>query len=870
MTQADQDDSHPMTNIILAICTLVMTVGILWWGQLDPVKEERFVESEYHPPGTLPPNAVIAVAPTPQTVAPTEAAPAPPPLTLVGTAISFETIKTVSFAPRLFYSAAISPDERWIAGGTSDWTRPGEVLLWDATTKEVKFRRGFDLGVRSLAYSPDSKLLAVGAFSSDLMIIDLTRMEIVTQWRAHSASINGMSFSPDGKILATASLDHLVKLWDVVPSADPKIGWPLRATLVGHADWAFSVAFAPDGKMLYSGGRVKDLYVWDVEKKLRVMDWKGIPSLVETLAVAPDNQQLAVGLWNGTIEFRKPGDGTVTSKLVHMQDDQYGVLVVAYSKNGKRLYSGAVDGTVKVWDVAAGKLLSTIDAHAGKVWAVNPTADGKRLLTTGTDGTVRMWELETNKELFQLSDETRFSDTASRITAKAWSPDGALIATAHTNGAVHVRLAKDGTTIKKGKSSVELKALAFVPNNGRLVGAAADQTLLDWDYVKNSFPMFPRMISHPKILQGATGTLTCLAVTADGRSLFTGTAEGKIDHWDVASGTVLQSLDFGIKSVLCLACSADGRWLVAGGQDATVPIWDLSQLTAKPVAKLNGPLTEVRHLVFARGKPLLAASGADSRIVLWDLAEPIPVSSGPVPTRLVQPTIASGPKPRELISQSTSVNCLTLSSEGDILAAGSADKTVQTWETRTGKPGAKLKGTAAILSLFFTPGGISSIENDNTLGIWSSRKVVAFPETAGRYIKLRSLSSERPGDPLCSAAEITVFEDSLPVPKNQWKLISTDSDDTGNEGHLAFDDDPKTLWHTDWHAKDLAPHPHEIIIDLGQARRLSALTVLTRDDNNINGNIKDFEFFVSQDPNQFGSPVLKGQFALPPRPGAKP
>jgi WD40 repeat protein len=855
MTQSDRDDSHQMTNIVLAICALVMTVGILWWGQLDPVKEERFVESEYHPPGTLPPNAVIAAAPTPQPVAPAEAVPAPQP-TVFEIANCYDPVKTVSFAPRLFYSAALSPDERWIAAGTSDWTRPGEILLWDAASQDVKFRQGFNLGVRSLAFSPDSQLLAVGTFSSEVMVVDLPRMAIVAHWQAHNGSINGISFSPDGKILATASLDHRVKLWDVVPPAAPKLGLPPLATLQGHADWAFSLAFAPDGKTLYSGGRVKELFVWNVEKKLRVTDWKGIPSLIETLAVAPDNQHLAVGLWNGTIEFRKPSDGTVTSKLVHMKDDQYGVLVVAYSKDGKRLFSGAVDGTAKVWDVATGKLLSTIDAHAGKVWAVNPTADGKRLLTTGTDGTVRMWDLVSNKELFQLSDETRFSDTASRITAKAWSPNGELIATAHTNGAVHVRLAKDGTTIKKGKSSVEIKALAFVPDNRRLVGAAADQTLLDWDYVKNSFPMFPRMISHPKILQGATGALTCLAVTADGRFLFTGTAEGKIDHWDVASGTVRQSLESGIKSVLCLACSADGRWLAAGGQDATIPIWDLTKLTAKPVTTLSGPLTEVKHLVFAQSRPLLAAAGADSRILLWDLPQSFPFTSSP--------------KPRELISPSSSISCLAISADGDLLAAGSADKTVQTWETRTGKPAAKLTGTAAILSLLFTPEGIASIENDNTLGLWASRKVVAIPATAGRYIKLRSLSSERPGDPFCCVPEITIFQDSLPVPKTQWKLVSTDSEDTGNEGHLAFDDNPQTFWHTNWHSQVLPPHPHEIIIDLGQAHSVSGLSVTTRDDNNINGNIKDFEFFVSQDPNQFGSPVLKGQFALPPRPGAKP
>ncbi|MCK4872927.1 MAG: sulfatase-like hydrolase/transferase [Phycisphaerales bacterium] len=101
------------------------------------------------------------------------------------------------------------------------------------------------------------------------------------------------------------------------------------------------------------------------------------------------------------------------------------------------------------------------------------------------------------------------------------------------------------------------------------------------------------------------------------------------------------------------------------------------------------------------------------------------------------------------------------------------------------------------------------------------------------------------------------------IPKDNWRLVRVDSesDFNGMMGRLAFDGDESTHWHTQW--KDAQPdHPHELVIDLGQRREIQGFRYLPRTDGGVNGTIREFEFFVGDDPDRLGQPVAAGRFAL--------
>ncbi|MFV0593232.1 MAG: discoidin domain-containing protein [Draconibacterium sp.] len=97
--------------------------------------------------------------------------------------------------------------------------------------------------------------------------------------------------------------------------------------------------------------------------------------------------------------------------------------------------------------------------------------------------------------------------------------------------------------------------------------------------------------------------------------------------------------------------------------------------------------------------------------------------------------------------------------------------------------------------------------------------------------------------------------------KSQWTLLYVDSEEkTGDDGEAtnAFDGDPDSFWHSEWYYASPG-QPHEIQIDLGDTFRISSLTYLPRQ-NSSNGRIKDYEIYISDRTDNWGSPVLSSSF----------
>ncbi|PET92644.1 M6 family metalloprotease domain-containing protein, partial [Bacillus cereus] len=105
---------------------------------------------------------------------------------------------------------------------------------------------------------------------------------------------------------------------------------------------------------------------------------------------------------------------------------------------------------------------------------------------------------------------------------------------------------------------------------------------------------------------------------------------------------------------------------------------------------------------------------------------------------------------------------------------------------------------------------------------------------------------------------VTTKEASL-IPQTNWTLKYVDSYNWYNLGTYAFDGNKDTFWHTNW--SPVAPMPHEIQIDLGAIYNLSKFSYLPRQDGQINGTIKDYEFYVSSDGVNWGTAVSIGVFA---------
>ena len=125
------------------------------------------------------------------------------------------------------------------------------------------------------------------------------------------------------------------------------------------------------------------------------------------------------------------------------------------------------------------------------------------------------------------------------------------------------------------------------------------------------------------------------------------------------------------------------------------------------------------------------------------------------------------------------------------------------------------------------------------------------------------------GTAISATATGTITVTALPpstgvtlIPQTGWTLKYVDSEEAlETPGTLAFDGNPNTFWHTKWKVATLPPPPHEIQINLGTSRSINGFRYLPRQDIYTVGNIARYEFYVSTDGTNWGTPVATGTFS---------
>jgi geranylgeranyl transferase type-2 subunit beta len=281
--------------------------------------------------------------------------------------------------------------------------------------------------VASVAFSPDSKRLAVGCADKRARIFDALSGRLLTTLEGHDDYIASVCFDADGALLATGSYDHTATI------RDSRSG-ELRHRLVGHAGMVTSVAFSPDKATVATASLDRTVRLWDV------------------------------------------GTGKLKASLVGHKS---WVNALAFNADGTWLITGSSDGTVHIWSPKSEKLLRTLQATTGEVRSVAITADGKHIAAGLRYGSVKVWSTSDWKE------ELKFDGPAGDAWAVAFSPDSRVLASVegdwNRGGVVMLRQLPEGKPLGRLQHTGEVLCLAFAPDGKSLAAGGGDGTVKMWN-----------------------------------------------------------------------------------------------------------------------------------------------------------------------------------------------------------------------------------------------------------------------------------------------------------------------------------------------------------------------------------------------------
>lgn len=286
---------------------------------------------------------------------------------------------------------AFSPDGKTLAVGCH-----GLVAVWDLDKAEpIKLLTNVLGAVNDLRFNPAGTILAVAggqpSAKGDLRLYQTSDWKLLATLRGHDDVIFSVAFDHDGSRLASASFDHRVKIWDAVTHAELQ-------TISGHSDFVYAVAFSPDGKRIVSASKDRTVNLVEVGTGRSQFTFSGPEQDILAVAFHPDGKSVVSSGFESAIYWWNP----LTGEKVKTQAG-HGVAVheLAFSPDGTRLVSAGADRTARVWDGKAGTVLKTI-AVGSVVYAVAIHPKNRLIATGSFDGLTRLWEESTGRHVATL------------------------------------------------------------------------------------------------------------------------------------------------------------------------------------------------------------------------------------------------------------------------------------------------------------------------------------------------------------------------------------------------------------------------------------------------------------------------------------
>ncbi|CAI5476059.1 unnamed protein product, partial [Closterium sp. Yama58-4] len=362
--------------------------------------------------------------------------------------------------------------------------------------------------------------------------------------QGHRDSVAAVEFSGDGRWVATAGMDGVVMLWDAATGER-------RHRLEGPGE-SIEVRMARPGLLPCPAF---------LSSALPTVVWL-LGALVAVPGVADAAHSPSSLLWP------RPMPMSTTAFLRHLSPPAIATSPVptqflTWHPRGAVVLAGSEDLTAWMWNAETGACMAVFTGHSAGVTCGAFSPDGRAVWTGSTDGSVRCWDPRSAATTATLTGPLFHSDA---ITCLAMAPQGAVGAAGsadHTAALFGLHQPKVLGKLEGHTDSVE--AVVFNPQGPTVATASLDGSVRIFDI--NSLQLRSTCTHQDGVVQMVWAPAAPVLVTA--------TVDGAVHVWDARTGAIQKTLRGNRDAVLSLALTPDGAFAVTGSDDHTARVFEL-------------------------------------------------------------------------------------------------------------------------------------------------------------------------------------------------------------------------------------------------------------------------------------------------------
>jgi WD40 repeat protein len=406
---------------------------------------------------------------------------------------------------------------------------------------------------------------------------------------------------------------------------------------------------------------------------------------------------------------------------------------VAYSSDGKSLFTGSIDGVVVQWDTATGQPVHTLLAAEPPFFrSFNIAADGKLLLVDSRIYAPKLLDMTTGEELpFALKPGHHARSPLTPFFSNvAFSPDGKTVAI----------LDPWLLCLFDRKTGTETGYLA-APDDGGHLGTptfSTDGKLIAVSAGRQLLLVNASTYKIKNTLRNAPVSVTTVAFSPDGRRIAAGGGDGDVILWDVATGMQLRTI-----SAHQIRGLAAGQ---SGGTTNSIPAVRAQAVISAPQnasrGTRNGASREIVSLTFSPNGSQIVTSSRDGLLAVWDTdtgaqlhaetgtpgawrsvtvspdGQTLAVSGGQSPVLWDLRSWQSHTLQAEHVPAAVSA---AFAPDGKTVAVGMANGAADLWDTQTGQLARTVQAhEARVRYTAFSPDGNQLITaDDKQMRFWS-------------------------------------------------------------------------------------------------------------------------------------------------------